>query len=214
MQINCCPLCDEKRGELFCKDRAREYWRCSVCGLVFLLPEFYLDAAAEKQEYDLHDNSDSEGYRHFLSRVFQPLLLRIKPASIGLDFGCGPEPVLAKVIEEHGHKVSLYDCFYFRNESVFDSQYDFVVATEVFEHLHKPYEEFSRLWSVLAVGGSLAVMTKLVIDADAFSRWHYKNDPTHVCFFSRQSFEWLAARFSAKLEFDGKDVVFFSKLAA
>lgn len=214
MQENCCPLCDARQGKLFFKDRIREYWRCGICELVFVLPKFYLDAAAEKREYDLHENSDSEGYRRFLGRVFQPLLLRIKPESIGFDFGCGPEPVLAKVLGEHGHKVSLYDVFYFRDESVFDSLYDFITATEVFEHLHKPYDEFSRLWRVLTVGGSLAIMTKLVVDAEAFSRWHYKNDLTHVCFFSRQTFEWLAVKFSAKLEFDGKDVVFFTKLAA
>ena len=52
-------------------------------------------------------------------------------------------------------------------------------------------------------------MTKLVIDAEAFSRWHYKNDLTHVSFFSKTTMQWLAETYHCELEFVGKDVMIF-----
>ncbi len=54
-------------------------------------------------------------------------------------------------------------------------------------------------------------MTKLTLDRKAFARWHYKNDLTHVCFWSRATFEWLAARWQADLAFIGNDVILLEK---
>jgi len=68
-----------------------------------------------------------------------------------------------------------------------------------------------RLWACLKHGGILGIMTKLAPDQDAFSSWHYKNDPTHVCFFSQFTFKWLADQWGAELTFADKDVVIFSK---
>ena len=45
----------------------------------------------------------------------------------------------------------------------------------------------------------------------AFSRWHYKQDPTHVSFFSRETFTWLAARDGLTVEFIGNDVIILQK---
>ncbi len=54
-------------------------------------------------------------------------------------------------------------------------------------------------------------MTKLVIDADAFKSWHYKNDPTHVSFFSRETFRFLAERDGLDVDFVGNDVILLRK---
>ena len=54
-------------------------------------------------------------------------------------------------------------------------------------------------------------MTKRVLDHEAFSRWHYKNDPTHVCFFAVQTFEWLASLWGASLTVVGDAVVILEK---
>lgn len=207
-----CPLCNEQDNKFFYRDIRRDYWRCNNCALVFILPQFFLQADAEKREYDLHENVDSdEGYKRFLQRAAEPLAQRLQPGSIGLDFGCGPAPVLANMLRELGHAVSLYDYFYMRDERVWQQTYDFIVATEVFEHLHNPGRELERLWSKLKPGGYLTAMTKLVLDVEAFARWHYKNDPTHVCFFSRATFMWLATQYCASLEFVGKDVILLRK---
>jgi hypothetical protein len=64
-----CPLCQAAEGKPFYQD-SREYFRCPVCTLVFVLPCQFLSAKEEKSVYDLHENSaDDPGYRHFLARV-------------------------------------------------------------------------------------------------------------------------------------------------
>ena len=67
--------------------------------------------------------------------------------------------------------------------------------------------ELERLWSLLQPGGWLGIMTKLVSDQTAFANWHYKNDPTHVCFFSADTWRWWAREHDASLEILGADVI-------
>lgn len=207
-----CPLCRAQDASEFCNDRRRDYFRCNTCHLVFVSPTQYLSAENEKAEYDLHRNRpDDPGYRCFLNRLFEPLQARLAAGSRGLDFGCGPGPTLSLMFEEAGHHMVLYDPFYARQPAVLERRYDFITATEVVEHLHRPGKELDRLWHILEPGGSLGLMTKLVTDRAAFSHWHYKNDPSHVCFFSRMTFSWLAERWRARLTFIGKDVMLFHK---
>jgi len=207
-----CPLCNATGSLAFFADTRRTYLRCSTCALVFVPPEFHLSATDERTEYDKHENDVADqGYRKFLSRLFVPLNQTLDDASQGLDFGCGPGPALASMFRESGHTVALYDPFYAPDTSVLTGSYDFISATEVVEHLYFPGDELSRLWSILAVGGTLGVMTKLVLDRQAFSRWHYKNDPTHVCFFSRASWQWWAKKYGARLSFAGADVILLGK---
>ncbi len=164
--------------------------------------------------YQQHRNDpDDSGYRAFLGRLCEPLQARLAPNSRGLDFGCGPGPTLSVMLAESGHQVELYDWFFAPDRSVLVGAYDFITATEVVEHLHQPGGELSRLWALLRPGGHLGVMTKLVLDRGAFSRWHYKNDLTHVSFFSRPTFEWLAGEWQADIEFVGQDVIIFTKPA-
>lgn len=196
----------------FWRDERRDYYRCGRCSLVFVPQRALLSAAAEKAEYDLHENSiDDAGYRRFLGRLAEPLLERLAAGSHGLDFGCGPGPALAAMFAEAGHEMAVFDCFYAPDLSVFKRRYDFITATEVVEHLHRPGNELQRLWRLLKPGGHLGLMTKLVIDQAAFSRWHYKNDPTHVGFFSRETFDWLAAEWGTAAEVIGNDVIIIAK---
>jgi hypothetical protein len=207
-----CPLCNATASQPFFADARRTYLRCIVCALVFVPPEYHLSAADERAEYDKHENDvEDQGYRKFLSRLFTPLNEMLAEASQGLDFGCGPGPALAAMFREAGHTVALYDTFYAPDSSVLNGSYDFISATEVVEHLYLPGHELSRLWCILCAGGTLGVMTKLVLDQEAFSRWHYKNDPTHVCFFSRETWQWWAGRSGASIRFIGSDVMLLTK---
>ena len=166
----------------------------------------------EKSKYDLHENSSEDpGYRRFLTRLFDPLSHRLAPNSCGLDFGSGPGPTLSVMFEEAGHSMEIYDPFFAPETTVLQRQYDFIVASEVVEHLHYPRRELNRLWSCLKPNGLLGIMTKRGIDQEAFSRWHYKNDQTHVCFFSTETFQWLADHWRSILTFPGRDVVLFTK---
>ena len=203
-----CPLCTHTNVEDFFADRRRSYLRCERCALVFVPPYALPSPATERAEYDLHQNDpDDPGYRKFLSRLALPLLQRLAPGASGLDFGCGPGPALAQMLRARGCSVALYDPFYASDDAVLRETYDFICATEVVEHLHRPGEELARLWSLLRPAGWLGVMTKLVRDRAAFSNWHYKNDPTHVVFFSVETWRWWAREHGVEPEFVGADVI-------
>ena len=199
---------------LFYEDKRRAYLRCGQCALVYVPDIFYLSADAEKAEYDLHDNQVNDaGYRGFLQRAWQPLQTLLARGSRVLDFGCGPGPALAAMMSEAGMQVSLYDHFYYPDPSVLTPHtYDAITATEVIEHLHTPAQVFTRWLALLKADGYLVVMTKQVQDANAFAGWHYKNDLTHVCFFSAQTFAWLAQQHGLVMTQCAADVVMFRKL--
>jgi SAM-dependent methyltransferase len=194
------------------QEKHRDYLSCENCGLVFVPQQFHLSQVDEQAQYDLHENNpDDTGYRKFLNRLADPLFERLPANSQGLDFGCGPGPCLSVMLEEQGHQVDLYDLFYADNRAVFERDYDFITATEVIEHLSQPMTELQRLWKLLKPGGYLGLMTKLVADADKFANWHYKTDPTHISFFSAQSFEYLGEQWGSKPVFIGADVIIFQK---
>jgi len=179
---------------------------------VFTPPEYHLDRGAEKAHYDLHQNRpDDPGYRQFLNRLAEPLASRLTAGARGLDFGSGPGPTLSLMLAERGFATAIYDPYYAADPSVLTSGFDFVTATEVVEHLAHPGRELNRLWSLIRPGGWLGLMTKLVLEVDAFARWHYKNDPTHICFFSRETFLWLGRQWGASPEFVGSDVILMQK---
>ncbi len=210
--MSVCPLCHHTARIAYYQDKRRAYWQCTRCQLVHVDPSQYLEPSEEKAHYDLHENNPSDqGYRRFLSRVAAPLNQRLAPHSYGLDFGCGPGPTLSLMLQEQGHNLSLYDLYFYPDTQVLERQYDFLTATEVIEHLYDPHTVWRQWLNLVKPGGWIGLMTKMVIDVDAFAGWHYKNDPTHVIFFSRATFQYLAERDRLELEFIGNDVILLRK---
>lgn len=207
-----CPLCAESTIALYHRDRRRDYYQCATCKLVFVPPEQHLSAAAEKAEYDKHQNSPHDtGYRRFLGRLFTPLSAKLAPNARGLDFGSGPGPTLSIMFAEQGFQVAIYDLFYAPDTTVLAQTFDFITATEVVEHLSKPGQVLAQLTAQLAPGGYLGLMTKRVSTPEAFARWHYISDPTHISFFSEETFRWWAQKNSLGVEFPGTDTVILHK---
>lgn len=136
---------------------------------------------------------------------------RLASGSSGLDFGSGPGPTLSVMFEEAGHRMAVYDPFYAPDKSPLARQYDFVTASEVVEHFCNPRVDLNRIWMCVEPGGLLGIMTKQALDRETFADWHYKTDPTHVSFFTRETFEWLANEWNAELHPVGVDVVLFSR---
>lgn len=175
-------------------------------------PACWLDADAEKQVYDLHDNNPEDpGYRRFLGRLTDPLVERLAPGAEGLEFGCGPGPALAVMLAEQGRPVTLYDPFFCPSPEALTRRYDFITCTEVVEHLHDPWQTFTQLDSLLRPGGWLGVMTCFQTDDARFANWHYRRDPTHVVFYREATLAWLARQFRWQLEVPVKDVALFRK---
>lgn len=212
-----CPLCESHDHSLFHQDNnkrtKRAYLSCHQCHLVFVPAEFYLTEIQEKAEYDQHENDEQdEGYKQFLNRLWLPLKERLPVNQKVLDFGCGPGPLLANMMQDEGMDVSVFDHFYHPDQSALRANYyDVITCTEVIEHLHQPKQVFKQWLTMLKPNGYLALMTKRVTSREAFAKWHYKNDLTHVCFFSEACFIWLAQMHQLSYEFIGNDVVIFHK---
>lgn len=213
MSDRVCPLCGQWDAAFFCADKRRQYFRCSRCELVFADRATLLSAEEELAQYKLHQNNlADEGYRRFLQRLASPLLavLPAKPLK-GLDFGCGPGPLLALMLAEAGHQMAVWDPFFANEPSVLKQQYDFISCSEAIEHFVRPADEWMQWLSLLAPKGILAIMTKRYSSQAAFQQWHYKNDPTHVSFFSANTFVYLAQRDGFNVEFPADDVVILQR---
>ena len=105
------------------------------------------------------------------------------------------------MVREDGFEVALYDPFFHPDRSVLKTTYDFIACTETVEHFRNPEAELHQLKSLLEPGGWLGVMTGMLEDWDEFPGWYYHRDPTHICFYSKTTMQWIADRF-------GWDVVF------
>ncbi len=207
-----CPLCHSSDTSLFSAHKTGEYRQCGRCSLVFVISDHHLDEASEKERYDLHTNSsDDPNYRKFLSKVHLPVCERVEEGALGLDFGSGPGPTLSKMFEESGYKMRIYDHFYARDEDALHVNYDFITSTEVIEHLYDPFLVLDTLWGLLNEGGLLALLTQPYPEKEKFDNWYYKNDPTHVCFYSEDTMRWLETKWDARLEIIGKDVFVFHR---
>ncbi len=209
-----CRLCLSKDQIFYARIGIKSYLRCENCDLVWMDPAHYLSSTEEIEHYKLHENIvEDPRYREFLGRILGPLERQLNPGSKGLDFGCGPGPALAKMLEESGHTVSLFDPIFENEVSVLEKVYDFVTATEVVEHLHNPREEFRQISSLLRPGGILALMTRFRPAKESFAEWHYHRDPTHIVFYTPKVFAYIAKEYNYKIEeLVAPDIAIFKKL--
>lgn len=211
--LPCCPLCNERDSiTAFAGNAARRYLICAQCDLVFMPPQYHPTADVERRRYDLHRNDPADpGYRQFLAQLANPLRARLPAGSTGLDFGCGPTAVLAVLLDEAGFRMSRYDPFYAPDRGVLAQTYDFIACSEAMEHFFQPAREWELFLRLAKPGGWLGIMTLLREPETDFAGWWYREDITHVCFYSRRTFEWLARRDGLAVEFEGKSVVLLKK---
>lgn len=207
-----CQVCRHSSVRHFMNVGQQRYDRCDRCQATLLDPACYLSPAGEREIYELHENQINDpGYRRFLARLTDPLLEQLPPGAEGLDFGCGPGPALANLMQEAGMSVALYDPFFFPDPSLLRKDWDFVTCTEVAEHLHDAYAVFQQLVQMLRPGGWLGVMTCFQTDDSRFAGWHYRRDPTHVVFYRESTIAWLACHFGLTLTIPDKDVALLHK---
>lgn len=208
-----CPLC-ARAAAPFAPGAARGAARCAACRLTFVPPERQLAPEAERARYAEHRNDPRDaGYREFLDRLLAPLCERLPPGAEGLDFGCGPGPTASVMLGERGFRVRDWDPFFRADETALARDYDFIVCTEVFEHLRRPGETLDRLDALLRPGGLLGVMTLLLEADDAFATWWYAADPTHIAFYKAETLEWVARSRGWALELLPRGAAVFRKPA-
>jgi len=205
-----CPLCESDRSAPFAEAFKRRFFRCSTCALTFVDRAQIPSEADEKARYALHRNDAANpGYAAFLYRAVDALLTAVAPPARGLDFGSGPNPVLARMLGKAGFEVTTFDRFFAPRRPPAGTKFDFVTCIETAEHFHVPALEFKLITSILKPGGVLVVSTELLEDDAAFAKWRYARDFTHVCFYKKQTMEWIAGRFGWNANHHARNIEVF-----
>lgn len=208
MRISC-PLC-QHTATVFYQFKQRLYHQCDFCQAVFMDPALWPDRNTEKNRYLEHLNDvEDERFQGFVFPITDRVLNDFSPQQRGLDFGAGHAPVISHILQQQGFDISPYDPLFFDRPSLLQQRYDYICSCEVIEHFHQPAESFTLLRQLLLPDGKLYCMTERYHEGIDFHRWHYKNDPTHVFIYHRNTFSYVADKYGFKEpEIRGRLVVF------
>lgn len=199
-----CPLCLSRDEELFSQDKQRSYQLCRSCGLVFVPRTELVSLSAEKDRYESHENSETDdGYRKYLGTIADAIRKEVGPSDHGLDFGSGKTKLLAELLSPN--PVESYDVYFHPDDSLLQKKYDFIVMSEVIEHLRDPRETMESLRNL---SRKFFIKTKWYPEKEKFSEWFYKRDITHVQFFNETSFNALGFKSWKKI---GGDLYLFTE---
>jgi hypothetical protein len=167
----------------------------------------------EVMRYLSHRNErDDPQYQAFLARLAGPLGEQLDAGMQGIDYGCGPTPVLGAMLTEAGFPTVSYDPLFHPDASVLGRRYDFVSCCEVVEHAHEPRALFERLAQLVRPGGTIGVMTRFHGTEAPFARWWYRRDPTHVCFYDARTMMWIGDEFGWTVRLPAPHVALFTSV--
>lgn len=204
-----CPLCQHSAA-VFYQFKAHLYHQCGFCQAVFMDKGLWPDKNTEKKRYLEHLNDVDDGrFQQFVSPITRRVTKDFMRNHKGLDFGAGHAPVISHVLGQSGFAITPYDPLFFDEATLLNQQYDYICSCEVIEHFHHPAESFALLSQLLKANGQLLCMTELYHDGIDFHRWNYKNDPTHVFMYHRNTLSYIADKYGFKKpDIDGRLVVF------
>jgi len=209
-----CQLCNQMCSFFVHEKTAIRYHYCNHCQYIFKDPQNFQDLQTQKQRYNLHENNeDDEGYQAYFQRFLDFTLPLVGSVKKALDFGCGRTSLLAKMLLKEGIECDYYDPIYYPDTLDDGKKYELIVSTEVFEHLHHPKEVFNALTQRLEEGGYLAIQTQFhPNDTEAFKKWYYHQDPTHIVFFTAETFKVLCKQSACEFVGEnGKNMVVIKK---
>lgn len=190
-----CPLCKNHSNNF----SQNIYYKCSCCKAVFKKPDLHLKGNAEKNIYDKHVNISTDiRYQNFLSPITNSVLKDFSSNSNGLDFGCGKDSAIIKVLRDNYYQIDGYDLFYKDDKNLLEKKYNYITSSEVIEHFQNPKKEFDLFLSMLKKDGALYLMTEIYDESIDFEKWYYKNDPTHIFLYQKETFEWIKKNYSFK----------------
>jgi hypothetical protein len=202
-----CRLCEGAAYGVGSDALHRDLYQCPLCGYVYISKHHFLTAEEERERYMFHQNSiGDKDYVAFLERLIKPLETFLKRGATILDYGSGPEPVLAELFRKKCFVSQTYDPFF--SPLLFDEErYDAITSVEVFEHFHNPTKELEVILSLIDSHGYLGIMTERYTKETDFKSWYYTKDPTHVGFFSDTTFRWIESTYGLRLVYDDGDRV-------
>ena len=202
-----CPLCQNKSTNFF----KNIYFKCSCCKGIFKKSNLHLKGKDEKNIYDKHVNISTDiRYQNFLSPITNSVLNDFSSNTKGLDFGSGKDSAIVKVLRDNKYKIEAYDLFYKDDKSLLEKKYDYITCSEVIEHFQNPKKEFELLLLILKENAALYLMTEIYDESINFEKWYYKNDPTHIFFYQKETFAWIQKKYAFKrLEIEKRLIRFY-----
>ena len=209
-----CHICNKPTASFNHEKTNITYYHCKTCEYIFKSPECYQGFNAQKERYNLHTNDENdEGYKAYFQRFLDFTLPLVGRPKVALDFGCGESSILANMLEDESANCDYYDPIYHPTVLNDSKKYELIVSTEVFEHLHQPREVFESVLERLEEGGYLALQTQFHSNnIEDFKKWYYHQDPTHIVFFTAQTFKVLCEMYACQFISDnGKNMVVIKK---
>ncbi|WP_378183924.1 class I SAM-dependent methyltransferase [Aquimarina sp. SS2-1] len=206
-----CTLCTAKTTE-FSIVKGKTYYHCSNCDGIMLPEACFLSKDEEKKRYDTHNNDITDpDYQNFVSPIVDSIVIDYNKNHKGLDFGSGSGPVITEMLRNQEYDIQTYDPFFDPNPQVLHTTYNYIACCEVMEHFFNPKKEFKLLYSLLKRGGRLYCKTNLYDKSIDFDFWWYKNDPTHVFFYTKKTLIWIKEYFNFNELIVSKKLITFKK---
>lgn len=207
-----CPLCLNKSSfsPMNGPDK-RMFLCCDRCKLAFTTTSYQPGRKKEEKRSKQQLNGlQVPAYVKFLNQAIEPSLAFLTKDMAGLNYGCGPTASLSVLLEQQNIHCSNYDPIFFPELTA--DQFDFIFATECFEHFFLPAKELQKIKNLLKPGGYLIVMTEKWTKPELFPRWSYAKDQTHVTFYHAETFRYIAEKYKFNiLESNNPKVIIMQK---
>lgn len=205
-----CRLCEGQTSVVF-KD-TRVFFACTTCGLIF--SDCHL-TEQEKQAHYIGQYNNGFNWEHEAC-YFINFFPRGKKDLKILDYGSGGG-YLANELKNVGYAVDCYEPMFHGefNRSQNSGLYDFLILNEVIEHVEDLISVLNNIYYSLKLGGQVLIKTAITdnIISDPynfehnFREWWYKDDLTHISFFSTLTYEFICANMFTSFEIVQQDIL-------
>lgn len=202
-----CVICGDKTSY------ENNYYFCDNCDYIFKNQDSILSLEEEKQRYTAHNNTiENLKYVEYFKDFVEQIIPYIN-GKVGLDYGSGHGNVLEYVMENFfDYDIDSYDK-YFNYDITLKNKYDFVICTEVIEHIQNPIEFIKIIDSYLSSENEIVFKTQFRnMSEEEFYKWWYIRDDTHIGFYNMKTFEYIAKIFDYNIIFsDNNSIVVLRK---
>ena len=183
--------------------KTADFYYCSTCDFIAKDDQQLISKQQELQIYERHNNSiDDPVYVEYFNRFLKDAVFPfVNNGKLGFDFGSGPSPVLSQILKrDHDYQMDIYDPFYAPDKTYIGKKYDLITSTEVVEHLSDSLMTFRLFVKLLKPNGVLAIMTLFhQQDDEAFLKWHYVRDHSHIAFYTAKTMAYIAKEVGLKM---------------